>query len=139
MKKFNIILFIVFNLSLAGHSYPTRDEIFEELIKQDILYPDIVLKQAKLETNYGKSGVGRYKNNLFGFRKTNRYINFKHWKESVNYYKKWQEKKIKEYIKEKGYLLDYYDFICWSGWKDGKKYSTKGKKYIEYLKKIKIN
>ncbi|MEM4711373.1 MAG: hypothetical protein QXL18_05495, partial [Candidatus Woesearchaeota archaeon] len=59
-------------------------------------------------------------------------------KESVNYYKKWQEKKIKEYIKEKGYLLDYYDFICWSGWKDGKKYSVKGKKYINYLKKIKL-
>lgn len=135
--KLNLVILVIL-YSLVGYSYPTKDEIYDEIIKQDILYPDIVLKQAKLETNYGKSGVGKYKNNLFGFRKTNKYLNFKSWKESINYYKKWQERKIKQYICEKSTLLDYYDFLWWVGWKDGKSYSESGKKYICYLKKVKI-
>lgn len=138
MINFAKLFILMLSSFLVGYSYPTKDEIFHELVKQDILYPDIVLKQAKLETNYGKSGVGKYKNNLFGFRKTNKYINFKHWKESINYYNKWQEKKIKQYICEKNALLDYYDFLWWVGWKDGKKYSELGRKYIIYLKKISL-
>lgn len=136
MKK--IILLLLVNSLTLNIISQTKEEIWDELVKQEILYPDIVLKQIKLETNYGKSGVGKYKNNLFGFRKTNEYISFKSWKESINYYKKWQERKIKQYLIEKASLIDYYDLIWWSGWKDGKKYSSKGLNYIRVLKTIQI-
>jgi uncharacterized FlgJ-related protein len=52
----------------------------------------IVLKQALLETGHFKSKLLMDKNNLFAFRFTKKYMHFKTWQQSVDYYKNWQDK-----------------------------------------------
>ena len=70
-----------------------------------IKHPEIVMKQAIWETGWFKSGFLMKKNNLFGFRGKS-YLSFNKWQESVDYYKKWQER----HYDEKKYK-DYYDFL----------------------------
>lgn len=65
----------------------TEKNLKKELKKQGIKHPQIVLAQAKLESNLGKSSVSKRTNNLFGLRKGNRYRRFKHWTQSVSAYK----------------------------------------------------
>lgn len=65
----------------------TKENLKKELIKQGIKHHKIVLAQAKLESNYGKSKVAKDTNNLFGLRKGKRYRRFSHWTESVTAYK----------------------------------------------------
>ena len=36
---------------------PTREDVYDELLKQDVLFPDIALRQAITETNCGKTGI----------------------------------------------------------------------------------
>lgn len=117
---------------------PTHKEIYNELIKQEVLYPKIVLQVAYLETHCGQGGVGKSKNNLFGFR-GKEYFYFNTWQESITYYKNWQNKKLNKYYTYKNNTnIDYYDFIWFIGWKDGKRYGEKGKNYIDKLKTVKI-
>lgn len=57
----------------------------------EIKHPEIVLRQAVLETGWFKSRFLMSKNNLFGFTIKKRYSRFSNWKSSVEYYKKWQD------------------------------------------------
>lgn len=120
---------------------PTRTEVYDELIKQEVLFPDIVLRQAITETNCGKTGVGKTKNNLFGFRNKSGYIYFKSFKASISYYKQWQDRKYLLHLKlsHKASNCDYYHFLEAIGFKTGKPYNAKEKGYTNYLKKIKLN
>jgi len=122
------LLLIVF-LSVV----PTKKQVWQKIVESNIKYPEIVWRQAWLESNCGK-----HSNNLFGFRTKSGYIKYEKWEESVTYYKEWQDKKLKQYKKERGFI-SYYDFLWWVGYKDGKKYSNAGKKYVDYLKRIKLN
>lgn len=65
----------------------TEKNLRKELIRQGVSHPNIVLAQAKLESNLGKSKVAKRTNNLFGLRKGNRYRRFSHWTECVTAYK----------------------------------------------------
>lgn len=65
----------------------TEKNLKKELIRQGISHPNIVLAQAKLESNLGKSNVAQRTNNLFGLRKGNRYRRFSHWTQCVTAYK----------------------------------------------------
>lgn len=72
------------------HSLPelTIPNLMAEIKKNGILYPDVVLAQAILETGWFKSSVCRNKHNLFGLRnpRTGNYYSFNHWTESVKAY-----------------------------------------------------
>ena len=81
------------------------------------------MKQAIFETGWFKSDFLMSRNNLFGFRHKN-YLTFKNWRESVEYYKKWQEKRYTD-PKE-----DYYDFLIRI------KYGTPA--YPTHLKKLRF-
>ena len=65
----------------------TEKNLKNELKKQGIKHPQIVLAQAKLESNLGKSKVAQRTNNLFGLRKGKRYRRFSHWTQCVTAYK----------------------------------------------------
>jgi hypothetical protein len=59
---------------------------------QDVKFPSVVTAQSVLETGWYKcQSCSLEKNNIFGFY-SDRYLTFKHWIESVAYYKKWQDK-----------------------------------------------
>lgn len=66
----------------------TIPNLYEEIRRNGILYPKIVLAQAILETGWLRSSVCREKNNLFGLTnpRTGKYYEFAHWTESVRAY-----------------------------------------------------
>lgn len=81
----------------------SENNLILEMHNLEMLAPNIVLAQAKLETGNFKSYLFRCSNNLFGFRNFNGYIKYESWKESVKAYKNWQTRKYKG--------GDYYDFL----------------------------
>ena len=90
-----------------NNSFPalTIPNLYEEIRRNGILYPKVVLAQAILETGRFRSPVCLDKHNLFGLTnpRTGKYYEFEHWTESVRaYYTKVQYK----YKREDGnYLL----------------------------------
>lgn len=80
------------------------DSIFDYICASKIKHPEIVIKQVIVETGWLKSKHLMPKNNLFGF-KHKKYLTFKTWKESVAYYKKWQDKRYTDPNE------DYYKFL----------------------------
>lgn len=95
----------------------------------DIKYPGVVLRQSILETGwYECSGCSLDYNNIFGF-KTDEYIKFENWMESIYYYKEWQNKQcpIGLICSEEEYYnwLEYYKY-------------ARSDNYIKTLKEIKV-
>ena len=73
----------------------TIPNLYQEIIRNGIQHPWIVLAQAILETGWFRSPLCRNRHNLFGLTnpKTGKYYEFNHWTESVSaYYTKVQYK-----------------------------------------------
>ena len=73
----------------------TIPNLYQEIIRNGIQYPRIVLAQAILETGWFRSPLCRNRHNLFGLTnpKTGKYYEFNYWTESVRaYYTKGQYK-----------------------------------------------
>lgn len=96
-------------------SFPllTIPNLYEEIRRNGIQYPKILLAQAILETGWFRSSVCRNKHNLFGLTnpQTGKYYEFDHWTESVRaYYTKVQYKykggNYLLWLKEIGYAED---------------------------------
>ena len=66
----------------------TIPNLYQEIIRNGIRHPKIVLAQAILETGWFRSKVCRNRNNLFGliYPLTGQYFEFGHWTESVRAY-----------------------------------------------------
>ena len=77
--------------------------LYQELLRNNIKHPKIVLAQAILETGWFKSSVCKNKGNLFGLTnpRTGDYYEFNHWKESVVAYRD----KVQYKYKDGNYLL----------------------------------
>lgn len=102
----------------------TKITLYNEIIKDSILFPNIVYKQVMLETGHLKCiNCSLVNNNLFGFYNGKNYLKFNTWRESVKYYKVWQIKNYKS--------GDYYNFLISIGY-------AKDTNYINILKRIKI-
>jgi hypothetical protein len=143
MRKISILIILLFtnvifssytpvsNIKFENHPLVTNDTIVtndsimtienieKELIKQNILHYEIVLKQVKVET--GSLKYVRH-NNIFGFRGNHGYLKFETWQDAVTYKKKWQEKNYKG--------GDYYAFLKRIGY-------AENPNYIQHLKKMK--
>lgn len=81
----------------SGSDLPelTIPNLYEEIKRNGILYPKVVLAQAILETGWFRSSLCRERHNLFGLTnpRTGKYYEFEHWTESVRaYYTKVQYK-----------------------------------------------
>lgn len=73
----------------------TIPNLYQEIIRNGIQHPKVVLAQAILETGWFTSPLCRSRHNLFGLTnpKTRKYYEFNHWTESVRaYYTKVQYK-----------------------------------------------
>ncbi len=73
----------------------TIPNLYQEIIRNGIQHPRIVLAQSILETGWFRSPLCRNRHNLFGLTnpKTGKYNEFSHWTESVRaYYTKVQYK-----------------------------------------------
>lgn len=121
MKRLLFSLLLVLS-SVISYSQ-TTEEVWQEILKDSIKHPEIVMRQAILETGWFKSSACRNNHNLFGFQ--NGKMKFKTWQESVAYYKRWQDKYYKNDSE------DYYKFLIRI------KYAT-GQAYVDYLKAIKL-
>lgn len=97
----------------------TIENVLEELYINEVLFPEIVIKQVKLETGHLKH---IYKNNLFGFHNGKRFLEFESWQEAVKFKKTWQDKKYKG--------GNYYEFLMNLPY-------AQDPEYIAKLKKIK--
>lgn len=95
------------------HFKLSKENLYSELVAQEIDYPEIVLAQALLETGNFKSYSCKVRNNLFGLmRKDGTYMEFDHWTNSVHAYKRYIQK-YKEvpndyykYLNDLGYAED---------------------------------
>lgn len=101
----------------------TEENLRKELIKQNVLYPEIVFAQAILETNKFQSRVCKEYNNLFGLMKGDSYRKYKNWTESVTAYKKLIQHKYKE-------GQNYFVFLDELPYASDEEYITKLKKLI---------
>lgn len=128
--KSSIILFLM-SINI------TPQLVYQELIKQEVECPKVVLRQSILETGWYTSNVFKNYNNLFGMTyydgSKRQYRKYKSWKESIKSYKNWQD----QYYSGG----NYYDFLeCVYKNKKGecKRYAT-SPTYVNKLKNIKID
>lgn len=104
----------------------TPENLLEELKYNKVEHPEIVLRQAIMESGWFKctSCSMRY-NNPFGFRHPSwvdeenplGYLKFDTWQDAVKYYKKWQKKRYTG--------GDYYKFLVNIGYAEDPNYITK--------------
>jgi hypothetical protein len=107
------------------HPDLTEENVWREINRLEIIEPEIVMKQAIVETGWFKcTNCSLDANNIFGFRYKKNYLKFNHWTESVKYYKKWQTRHYKG--------GDYYLFLEKKGY-------SHSPTYTKYLKSIDIN
>jgi uncharacterized FlgJ-related protein len=129
---------VMFNIKKTDFYYRAYSQDFnEELLKECIYYekiqhPDIVLKQAKLETGNYTSELFWVANNLFGmryphYRETTAITEYKwhakylHWTDAVKDYRKWQDWYISQ-----GYNIDnYFVFLQYIRYATDPKYILK--------------
>lgn len=90
----------------------TIPNLYQEIIRNGIRHPKIVLAQAILETGWFRSPLCRNRHNLFGLTnpKTGKYYEFNHWTESVRaYYTKVQYR----YSQKKQINSSDVDYLKW--------------------------
>ena len=122
IKRWLILLALMFSLSLSAQ---TDQQVYDELKKYNVKYPQIVLAQAKLETGNYTSTLCKKHGNLFGLKRKGGYAKFNNWQESVKAYRDWVQYKYKG--------GDYYVFLKKIGYASDPKYIVKVK---EMVKKI---
>ncbi len=100
------------------------ENVYREIIRQEIQHPEIVMKQVIAETRWLKcTHCSLQFNNIFGFYTKSGYLKFDHWTDAVIYYKNWQDTYYKG--------GDYYTFLRRIG------YAT-APNYIALLKGIRL-
>jgi flagellum-specific peptidoglycan hydrolase FlgJ len=136
MKKLILLVFLATTMFASART-PNQREVYEELLRHNVKFPDIVLAQAILESGNFTSRVTKHNNNLFGMRMPKvrqttavgqryGYARYYNWKDSVKDYKLWQEALLKRYPNmTRGQYKTYINRI----------YST-GKNYISKINLI---
>ena len=116
----NLVLILLISLSSFAFATSSSDckpltleNVELEIINKQIKHPEIVLRQAILETGWLKSYNAKVRKNLFGFwnSKRKQYFVFECWQASVAYYKNWQDRHYKggdyyEFLERIGYATD---------------------------------
>lgn len=131
-----LLIYAIFLTALVGCIAQTRQEVYNELIKQEIHHPDIVMAQIRLESANLTSPLFKANRNFAGMklakqRKTTAqgerydYAYYLHWKDCIADLKIYQET---YYDGEE----NYYDFLKRMGY-------AMSKSYIKKLKEFKSN
>jgi len=104
----------------------TKENVYAEIMRVDIKFSDIVLRQAILESGWFKSHNCLVRRNLFGMcggEKTENNVHgykiYDHWRHSVQDYKSWQQKRITEDC------ANYYEFLTQWKYAESPEYENK--------------
>lgn len=88
------------------------ENVYKEIMRNDIKFSDIVLRQSLLETGWYKSYNCTERRNLFGMTGGTKtkdnihgYAIYSNWMQSVKAYKDWQEKRLTSDVS------NYYQFL----------------------------
>ncbi len=110
----------------------TPSVVYREIMKEEIKFADIVLRQAILETGWFTSYNCLVRNNLFGMKggvkcseNPNGYKIYDNWIQSIRAYKRWQRHNYGDSDQ------NYYEFLKGIGY-------AESPNYIEKLKSINI-
>lgn len=106
-----------FSVSRDGlHRFSSNETTLLDSIETEIrdkcIFPEIVIKQMKLETgSLTCTNCSWDHNNLFGFRWKGEYLEFDTWQDGVDYCAEWQKRKFTEdyyytFLIEVGYATD---------------------------------
>ena len=112
----------------------TPQSVYDELVKQGVKYPKVVLAQSILETGwYECDNCSLDKHNIFGLwnSRKNEYFYYTNWKESIGGYKRGIQYK---YFKKE--YKDYYHFLNDMGYASDPQYTIKLKKIVNKLKDL---
>lgn len=101
MRKLILLLIVVLS-SFVRAQTPSRSDVYYEIKRAGIKYPDVVLAQAILESAHFESKIAKHNNNLFGMRMPRSrettavgtrygYARYLSWEDSVEDYKLWQD------------------------------------------------
>ena len=107
----------------------TVDEVYKELIAQNVKHPEIVLAQSILETGwYECTNCSMDVNNIFGLwnSKKKEYFPYNTWQESVGGYLRGIQYKYDE-----SKYSDYYDFLIKVRYAEDPGYINKLKKLVK--------
>lgn len=119
-KRLIVLVLLLFSVQ----TWALNDSIvYAELQRQQIVHPEIVLVQAKLETGNYTSQLCRKHGNLFGIKGRKGYQHYSNWKESVSDYKKLIQSRYKG--------GDYYEFLRQIKFAEDKKYIIKLKRIVK--------
>lgn len=111
------------------HFKLNESNLYDELLAQGVLFPEIVQAQAILETGHFKSHACIERNNLFGLRNSNgTYMYFAHWTDAVASYKKY----IQSWEVPPN---DYYQYLDSLGYAEDKLYIKKLKEVVNHRKR----
>lgn len=116
----------------------TIPNLYQEIIRNGIKHPKIVLAQAILETGWFRSQLCRNRHNLFGLTnsQTGKYYEFNHWTESVRaYYTKVQYRYSQKNYTSRSYV-DYLKWLQQIGYAEDIKYVYK---IISLLKLLQLS
>ena len=116
MKK--ILLTIVLMAAMTCQAQ-TIQEVKEEIIRQGLPHPEIVLAQARLESGNFKSTRAKRDHNILGIKHGTRYAVYARWQDCVTDYKR--------RISSRYTCGDYYAFLKRIGY-------AKDKRYVDKLK-----
>jgi hypothetical protein len=126
---FTIFMIVVMSAFKTCSSQIKESEVYDYIISSCIKNHQIVFQQVLKETGHLKcTSCSLDQNNLFGFRFNHKYLEFETWKDSVDYYERWQ---IRKGLKSGE---DYHEFLV-------RKWGAPDmiNKYIPRLKRIKTS
>jgi len=101
----------------------TPENLEKEIIKLNIVYPDVAMAQAKWESAHFKSDVFKENNNVFGMKlalqrdttavgKNRGHAKYNNWQDSVKDYKLWQDSNGMSKLPKELYLNRLSDIYC---------------------------
>lgn len=102
------------------------ENVYREIMANDIKFSDIVLRQVLLESGHFTSHNCLERNNLFGYKggtktsdNVHGYAIYNNWMESVEAYSKWQNKRMTDDV------TDYFQFLNDWNYAESEEYERK--------------
>jgi len=101
----------------------TPENLEKEIIKLNIVYPDVAMAQAKWESAHFKSDVFKENNNVFGMKlalqrdttavgKNRGHAKYNNWQDSVKDYKLWQDSNGMSKLPKEKYINKLSNVYC---------------------------
>jgi len=122
----SLINYAVGNDSNGYDSKPlpfTPENLQKEIQKQNIVYPDVAMAQAKWESGHFQSPVFKENNNMFGMKlahqrdttaigENRNHAKYKNWQDAVKDYKLWQSSNGMDRLPKEKYINKLSTIYC---------------------------